>query len=81
MFLLDLKGRHKTAALIASLDSISSLDVGFIVKYLTGNCGLLEIFRLFLSGDQKITFAIFFKNFVKTILLPHLNIQEHHSHI
>ena len=58
MFLLDLKGRSKTPALIASLDAISGLDLDFIVNYLVGNCGLLEIFRLFLSGDQKITFAI-----------------------
>jgi len=72
MFLLDLKGRSKTPALIASLDAISGLDLDFIVNYLVGNCGLLEIFRLFLSGDQKITFAIFFKSFTKDILLPHL---------
>ena len=41
MFLLDLKGRSKTPALIASLDAIADLDIGFIIKNLNGSCGLL----------------------------------------
>ena len=50
MFLLDLKGRSKTSHLVTSLDAIADLDTNFIIKNLNGSCGLLEIFRLFLSG-------------------------------
>ena len=81
MFLLDLKGRSKTPALIASLDAIADLDIGFIIKNLNGSCGLLEIFRLFLSGEQKVTFTIFFKSFIKDTLLPHLHRGENEVHI
>ena len=41
MFLLDLKGRSKTAPLIASLYAIASLDIAFLIKNMNGSCGLL----------------------------------------
>lgn len=41
LFLLELRGTSKTAALLASLDSLSTLSLDFLFRHLVGSCGLL----------------------------------------
>ncbi len=72
LFLLELRGTSKTSAFLASLDSLSTLSIDFLFKHLVGSCGLLEIFRMFLGGEQKIGFTLFFKKLVKEVLLPNI---------
>ena len=48
----------------------------FIVKYIGGSVGFLNIFQLYLGSNMKLPFAIFFKNQLLKSLLPLLKKEQ-----
>lgn len=74
IFLVELKGspNRKISTMLASLEILKNLNTDFVVKYIGGSMGFLNIFQLYLSSNLKLPFILFFKNKLIQSLMPTL---------
>jgi hypothetical protein len=65
---------HKESYLLVvkeALDQFKSINSHYIVRYLVGVSGLLNVFSMFLASQYRIVFLLFFKDFLKEKLFGH----------
>jgi hypothetical protein len=65
---------HKESYLLIvkeALDQFKSIKSHYIVRYLVGVSGLLNVFSMFLASQYRIVFLLFFKDFLKEKLFGH----------